>query len=88
MIRGELHEAVDMLHALKGQSRTTCPAWFADEAYALGIERNTGRVSFLSFAGGPYEAELTATIHGREVHVTATGASVDEAARNLLRALA
>lgn len=62
------------------------PAYFAEAAYAAGVERGSGSVRLVQ-GGRSVTAVLDATVRGVRVRLAALGETNDEAARALLRAI-
>jgi hypothetical protein len=62
------------------------PPYFAEAAYSMGVERGSGTIRLVQ-GGGTVVAILDATRRGVALHLRVFGATNDEAARALLRAI-
>lgn len=67
--------------------RDLLPEDFAEELYALGLDRGTAAMH-VAFVDRTFELELTGYVDGRPIRATATATDGDTLWPNLLRAFA
>lgn len=78
----------DFIRAVAGDvPAADAPGWLAEQFYELGIEKDTGALDYWDGTPeGPWSAFMAARFEGQRIEATATGATQDEAGRNVLQA--
>lgn len=76
----------DQTVATPGFETIEPPAFFAEEAYALGVARGSGTIKLVQVHRS-ITAMFTGNLRGIRVRVRAWGETNDEAARGILREL-